>query len=596
MEKQKIIIYQVLIRLFGIQQENFIPWGTIEENGVGKMSDFTPQALQAIKELGITHIWYTGILHHAVIRDYSMFGISHDHPAVVKGRAGSPYAVKDYYSVDPDLAIDPANRMEEFEQLVSRTHQAGLKVIIDIVPNHVARHYHSVGKPSGTEDFGFSDDTTVEYHRHNNFYYVTDKAFELPAWKNGYQPLGGRSWPVELDNFVENPAKWTGNDCRLHQPDFYDWYETVKLNYGVKPDGSHDFIGLPDNFYAEDVETHYSFWQQAEVPDTWKKMKEIALFWLGKGVDGFRFDMAEMVPVPFWSYMNSSIKHYYPKTLLIAEVYQPELYEDFIFRAKMDLLYDKVDLYDTLRNIINGRANCYDIFPVSDRLYGLADHLLHFMENHDEDRIPGSAFAGEATAAVPAMVVSACLDKGAVMVYFGQECGEKAGESAGFGGSGKTSIFDYIRVPKLQQWINGGRFDGGQLDQSAKKLRDFYQKLLNFCLESDALKGAFYDLHRHNAGLSPWVSWDKIYVFARYSDQDKILIISNFDREKNHDFRLSVYFDLINRWQLKPGRYHLIDQLDDKNTFTLVVEKEDSYVDLSIGKSLVFILKVESGK
>ena len=156
MEKQKIIIYQVLIRLFGIQQENFIPWGTIEENGVGKMSDFTPQALQAIKELGITHIWYTGILHHAVIRDYSMFGISHDHPAVVKGRAGSPYAVKDYYSVDPDLAIDPANRMEEFEQLVSRTHQAGLKVIIDIVPNHVARHYHSVGKPSGTEDFGFS--------------------------------------------------------------------------------------------------------------------------------------------------------------------------------------------------------------------------------------------------------------------------------------------------------------------------------------------------------------------------------------------------------------------------------------------------------
>ena len=159
-----------------------------------------------------------------------------------------PYAVKDYYSANPDLADDPAKRMEEFEALVERTHKHGMKVLIDIVPNHVARQYESFGKPEGVEDFGAGDDTTVEYARNNNFYYIPGQDFKVPVSTNGYQPLGGDTAPRLDGKFVESPAKWTGNGSRLAQPDINDWYETVKVNYGVRPDGTYDFPTLPQEY------------------------------------------------------------------------------------------------------------------------------------------------------------------------------------------------------------------------------------------------------------------------------------------------------------------------------------------------------------
>nr|MCU0404679.1 alpha-amylase family glycosyl hydrolase [Chitinophagaceae bacterium] len=330
-EKQegKIVVYQVFTRLFGNKTTVNKPWGTHEENGVGKFNDFTEGALMAIKELGVTHIWYTGVPHHALVRDYTAYGISNDDPDVVKGRAGSPYAVKDYYNVNPDLAEDVNKRLEEFEALIERTHKVGMKVIIDIVPNHVARHYKSLSKPAGEKDFGEDDDKTVEYKRDNDFYYIPGQAFKVPEAKNNYKPLGGEAHPMSDGKFDENPAKWTGNGSRLAQPDFYDWYETVKINYGVRPDGTKDFDTLPAGFAG-------------------KSFKNIALYWLDKGVDGFRFDMAEMVPVEFWSYMNSAIKTKNPDATLLAEVYNPSLYRDYIHKGKMDYLYDKVELYDTL--------------------------------------------------------------------------------------------------------------------------------------------------------------------------------------------------------------------------------------------------------
>ena len=124
-KEEKKVVYQVFTRLFGNTNSTNKPWGTLEENGVGKFEDFTDKALKEIKELGVTHIWYTGVLHHAMVTDYTEFGISNDDPDVVKGRAGSPYAVKDYYNVDPDLAVNPENRMQEFEDLTARTHKAG---------------------------------------------------------------------------------------------------------------------------------------------------------------------------------------------------------------------------------------------------------------------------------------------------------------------------------------------------------------------------------------------------------------------------------------------------------------------------------------
>jgi len=355
--KKKEVVYQVFTRLFGNTNTTNKPWGTIEENGVGKFSDFSEEALRSIRNLGVTYIWYTGILHHDVISDYTEYGISNDDPDIVKGRAGSPFAVKDYYNVNPDLADNPANRLEEFKALIQRTHDAGLKLLIDIVPNHVARNYEGKSTPEGFEPFGAADDSGKTYSKNNNFYYIPNQAFQVPEWEIGYVPLGGAEHALADGNFVENPAKWTGNGSRLARPKQDDWYETVKVNYGVRPDGTFDFDKLPEDFGAKNYIEHHQFWAAKEVPNSWIKFKDIALFWLELGVDGFRFDMAEMVPVEFWSFMNSHIKTVNPNAFLLAEVYQPSLYRDYIFKGKMDYLYDKVGMYDSLKMVMKGKGS-----------------------------------------------------------------------------------------------------------------------------------------------------------------------------------------------------------------------------------------------
>ncbi|MCG8521310.1 MAG: alpha-amylase family glycosyl hydrolase, partial [Pseudomonadales bacterium] len=374
--KKKEVVYQVFTRLFGNTNTTNTPWGTIEENGVGKFADFSEKALTEIKALGVTHIWYTGVPHHAVINDYTEYGISNDDPDVVKGRAGSPYAVKDYYNVDPDLAIDPSKRLEEFKALVDRTHNAGMKVIIDIVPNHVARNYEGKTNPDGVEDFGSSDDTSKEYAVNNNFYYIPGEAFKVPDWQEGYLPLGGEENNLADSKFEENPAKWTGNGSRLAQPHYNDWYETVKINYGVRPDGAKDFDELPESFREKDYKEHYEFWKDKTLPDSWGKFKDIAQYWLDFGVDGFRYDMAEMVPVEFWSYLNSNIKTKNPDAFLLAEVYNPDLYRDYIHKGKMDYLYDKVELYDSIKHVMKGYG-WTDHIPVVQK--GMADIEHHML-------------------------------------------------------------------------------------------------------------------------------------------------------------------------------------------------------------------------
>ena len=463
--KKKEVVYQVFTRLFGNTNTNNKPWATIEENGVGKFADFTTEALTEIKDLGITHIWYTGVPHHAVIRDYTAYGISNDDPDVVKGRAGSPYAVKDYYNVNPDLAVDPSKRLEEFKALVQRTHNAGMKVIIDIVPNHVARNYEGLTNPEGVEDFGASDDTSKAYDKNNNFYYIPGEAFQVPEWQDGYLPLGGDAHRLADAKFEEVPAKWTGNGSRLARPHFNDWYETVKINYGVRPDGTKDFEELPEEYRQKEYKEHYEFWKDKALPDSWYKFKDITQYWLDLGVDGFRFDMAEMVPVEFWSYLNSNIKMKNPDAFLLAEVYNPQLYRDYIHKGKMDYLYDKVELYDSIKHIMKGYG-WTDHIPVVQK--GMADiehHMLHFLENHDEQRISSPEFAGNAQLGKPAMVVSATISTSPTMIYFGQEVGEPGAEDAGFGKPSRTSIFDYIGVPHHQRWVNDKKFDVGQLSE-----------------------------------------------------------------------------------------------------------------------------------
>lgn len=589
-KEHKIVIYQVFTRLFGNTVTNNKPWGTIEENGVGKFHDFTPEALAAIKELGVTHIWYTGVLHHAMVTDYSMHGLPGDDPDVVKGRAGSPYAIKDYYNVNPDLAEDPAMRLEEFTALIQRTHDQGLKVIIDIVPNHVARTYHSVSNPEGVEDFGASDDKSVEYRRDNNFYYIPGKPFRVPEWRDGYSVLGEESHPLADGFFNEQPAKWTGNGSRAPQPDMYDWYETVKINFGIRPDGTRDFDALPEGFDQEPCETHFNFWKGKDVPDSWKKFRDIAFYWLDKGVDGFRYDMAQMVPVEFWSYLNSAIKMKKPDAILVSEIYVPEMYRDYIRLGKMDYLYDKVQMYDTLKNIIQGRGSTDNLTGILEDLADIEHHMLHFLENHDEQRIASPEFAGDARKGLPAMVVSAAIGSAPVMVYFGQHVGEPGAEQAGFGTPSRTSIFDYIGVPHHQRWMNYGKFDGGALTEEEKALHDFYCRLLNFVVASKALTGEYGDLHTYNRNQTEGYP-DRVFSFARWKDDQRLLVVTNFDDRKGYQFNLHLTPGILEAWELPGNGTYSMKDLFSGKMIELKASKGSAHahIDLEPLESLILI-------
>ena len=524
----KAVIYQVMTRLFGNDNLTNKPWGTIEENGVGKFSDFTPEALAAIKSYGTTHLWYTGVPHHAVIRDYTKFGISQDDPDVVKGRAGSPYAVKDYYNVNPDLADDPAKRLEEFKALIKRTHDAGMKVLIDIVPNHVARRYESISKPEGIRDLGEDDDTSVEYHRENNFYYIVGETFKVPVLPDGLKSLGGDTHPMSDGLFDESPAKWTGNGARRAQPKHDDWFETVKVNYGVKPDGSYDFDRLPDGYDELSTKAHFAYWQHRDVPSSWKKFKDICLYWINHGVDGFRYDMAEMVPVEFWSYLNSHIKQVKPDSLLMAEVYNRDLYRDYIHLGRMDVLYDKVDLYDVLKLVMQKKAKASDLIAITDSVKDIEQYMVHFLENHDEQRIASPDFAGDAMKGKPAMVVSALLGTGPTMLYFGQALGEAGAEDAGWGASTRTTIFDYWGLETISNWRNGGSYDGAKLSTEQKNLQSYYQRLLNVSADEAVFAGAYQEIHSFNINSSKGYN-EQLFSFIRYTDDEVAVVVVNFD-------------------------------------------------------------------
>jgi glycosidase len=571
----KPVIYQIFTRLYGNTNTTNKPWGTLEENGVGKFNDINETALKSIKELGTTHVWYTGVPHHAVIRDYTEYGISNDDPDVVKGRAGSPYAVKDYYNVNPDLAVDPAQRLQEFEALIARTHAQGMKVIIDIVPNHVARTYHSLSNPTGINNFGADDDSTVEYARNNNFYYVVGERFEVPEPQNNYQPLGGDVDPLSDGKFDENPAKWTGNGSRLAQPKFDDWYETVKINYGVRPDGIKDFSTLPADYAQKDLLAHAQFWQGKDVPDSWVKFRHIAEYWLEKGVDGFRYDMAEMVPVEFWSYINSAIKQKDPQAFLLAEVYNPAEYRNYIRLGKMDYLYDKVEMYDGLKAVMQGKEGTHVIASVQAGMSDIEEHMLHFLENHDEQRIASPEFAGSPEKAKPAMVVSTLISRSPTMVYFGQEVGEAGALDSGFGKPSRTTIFDYAGVPAHQRYMNGGKFDGGQSSAEERSLREFYRELLNLSQYPVIAEGEYRELHTHNIVASPNYS-ESLFAFTRSTKTQKWIVISNFSGEKIGPVKISLPVNDVQDWRLKKSSYRLVAKLAHHSTFSRLVSDEKS--------------------
>ncbi|MEO5977437.1 MAG: alpha-amylase family protein [Chryseolinea sp.] len=518
----KVVIYQMMTRLFGNKNSTNKTFGTRDENGVGKFNDINDNALEGIKELGVTHIWYTGAIEHALVTDYSTAGIALDDPDVVKGLAGSPYAIKDYYDVNPDLAVNVPNRMKEFEALIERTHRHELKVILDFVPNHVARRYKSDAKPNGIEDLGQQDDTTKAFSAANNFYYLPGEALKTPK---GTLQKDNAFALLRDGKFEEHPAKATGNDVFNSSPKIDDWYETVKLNYGVD--------------YLQGHATHFD-----PVPDTWNKMKEILLFWASKKVDGFRCDMAEMVPVEFWHWVIPQIKLVYPETVFIAEIYNSDQYRNYLEKGRFNYLYDKVKLYDTLRLLVGGERSTADIAEIQSQLSGINDNMLHFMENHDEQRIASKFFAGDPWKAVPAMVISATIDRGAVMIYFGQEVGEPGAGKAGFqSDDGRTTIFDYWGVPEHQKWMSGGKFSGDSLNAEQRQLRQFYSDLLTLCNSNKALAaGKYRDITVYNINAGNFNN--KIHAFVRFDGEERLVILTGFN-STDQDVKVQIPKDIV---------------------------------------------------
>ena len=512
-------IYQLFVRTFGNKNTGSIFDGDKSQNGCGTFASINNNALDALKKLGITHIWLTGVIRHSSLTAYPELGIKSTNPLITKGKAGSPYSIMDYYDIDPDLAINPQNRIAEFEDIVHRIHKKGMKVIIDFIPNHLAREYKSVNRPLDVEEFGVYDNKDVNFARDNNFYYCPNQEFVVP------RQLSAISHQSSAISYKEFPAKASGNDVFSPTPSVNDWYDTVKLNYGVD--------------YQNGNTKHFD-----SIPSTWYKMLNIMQYWCEKGIDGFRVDMAEMVPVEFWLWSINELRDIYD-VIMIAEIYQPHLYKDYI-EAGFDYLYDKVGLYNTIENIYRYGQRADTITKVWNSLQGYGDVMLRFMENHDEPRLASKHFIGDAFKALPAVTMAALMNRGPFMIYNGQESGEDSDGAAGFSGDdGRTSIFDYTTMPKHQNWMAKGKFDGSEFTEEQKKLHDYYTKLLNFRLNSKAVnKGAFYDL----MWVNPWYSnFDPqyIYAFLRYHEEERLLVVINFNQNESRYCEVKIADDAL---------------------------------------------------
>lgn len=542
----KPIIYQLLPRLYTNYCEKQQFNGTIIQNGSGKLNSITPKILKEIKDLGITHVWYTGVIEHAHDADYTRYGIPRHNPYIVKGHAGSPYAITDYYDIDPDIAESVPDRIKEFEQLIERTHSAGLKAIIDFVPNHVSREYKSDAKPAGINDLGDGDDQEMFFSPTNNFFYITRQQF---APQDVYLGEGD-------DAYVEFPAKATGNDCYTAFPGKYDWYETAKLNYGVDPwNGSKHFD---------------------PIPSTWLKMLNILRYWAAKGVDGFRCDMAHMVPLEFWNWAIGNVKATYPDVIFIAEMYDIALYRPFIHYGGFDYLYDKVNLYDTLFGIEKSDISAANLTSCWQTVEGIGGNMLNFLENHDEVRYASTAYAGNAENVTAALVVSSMMNTGPMMIYGGQELGEDAAGAVGYSGDdGRTSIFDYCVIPTLRQWLNKGKCNG-VLSTRQLKLRNMYKRILTLCNKETAISnGAFFDLMYVNYN-NPHFSPHKQYAFLRYHDRTLLLIAVNFDSSP-HKVEINIP-ELAFGMSGLPQNEHKCIELLSGATMTTMMDNEHPFV------------------
>ena len=508
----------MLPRLWGNKTQRPKKNGNLADNGTGKFSDIDEKSLEYLKWLGCSHVWYTGVIRHSTQENEQ--GCMASHPQFVKGKAGSPYAICDYYDINPYLADNPADRMNEFEQLIKRSHDAGLKVIIDFVPNHVSRDYGKINQTPGHPVLGDGDDKNVHWSENNDFFYYPGQALTLP-----------NESPKGVEPYKEMPAMATGNNCYNPNPGVNDWYETIKINY---------------------CDTHTG---------TWDKMLDIIMYWSAKGVDGFRCDMVELVPPQFFKWLIAKTKETYPDIIFIAEVYKKDLYNEYIRNVGFDLLYDKSGLYDTLRTVVDKGINDNGM-PVElwqsatgitrnwQFLGDLQPYMLNFLENHDEQRFGSDFFGKDGANTFAPLYVSLFLNTAPFMIYFGEEVGEKGMDEEGFSGrDGRTTIFDWWSVGsirRLRKLIASGEYKStsksklvkaGLKPEEAEVFLRFAQTT-RFASNDNAVgNGTTYDLCYCNSS-SEGFDKNRHFIFLRDYEEHTLLIAANFS---NHEAKMKIH-------------------------------------------------------
>lgn len=525
---ERPVVYQLVVRYFGNVDGTNEPDGSLAENGVGKFAHVNDRALTELRELGTTHVWLTGVLQQATATDYSRIDHPPDDPDVLKGRAGSFFAVEDYFDVSPDYALDPANRMQEFEALVERIHDHDMKVLLDLVPNHVARTYHSDVKPE--LDFGRDDDTSTFFDPQNNFFYLVEpegQSLTLPNPSHWERPAGADG-TIEREDNDGTPAgdvpKVTGNNQATASPSTSDWYETVKLNYGY-------------NFATG--ESSYE-----PIPDTWKKMNRVIAYWQKKGVDGFRADFAHLVPVEAWTYLIDRAEQRDEDVYFMAEAYRsPRAPPGFslpnLIQVGFDAVYDDAT-YDRIKEVFCCGKWANDLPEVLPGDF-MFDKYVRYAENHDERRIASPIVEGEGSsesgfgsieAGKPVTGTLFLSGAGPMFLFNGQTVGEPGAGREGFDGEdGRTTIFDYWTMPQMAKWVNDHRYDGGPLDETHRQLRQWYADLVELGQKPGFASGEIYVLQNHNKNKDGYTGGEHVFSFLRYDVERDVtwLVVANYD-------------------------------------------------------------------
>ena len=517
----RTVIYQLFVRHFSNFRRGGIPNGTRAQNGCGTFAGVNDAALEQLAQMGITHLWLTGVLRHATQTAHPGFPA---HPAcVVKGIAGSPYAVVDYFDVDPDLAEKPQQRMEEFRALLERVRRFGMVPVLDFVPNHVSRCYASPGH-SELEP-GMWDRKDVFFARDNAFYYLDPP------------PDGDRRVVLPQGEFEAERGcgRVTGNNAATWRPSVFDWYETVKLNYGCDyRHGAAEAESLPG--VLSDIDA---------VPRTWRILDHVLAWWQELGAGGFRCDMAHMIPLPFWRWEIARARLRDEAVFFMAEAYDDPMklmpgnpLQDLL-NAGFNGVYD-APAYRALRDLYEGGAWANDLDAFHRPENPLFTGGVRFVENHDEPRLASPLFWGGCGASVAraVMVAQYTTSCGPALFYNGQETLERAEGPGGFGGdNGRTSIFDYTSLPRLQRWTCDGKYDGSELNAGEKEYRAYCADLLRLLQHPALAAGTFYGLNWSNHATPNYgsdgaetTSGHRLYAFLRHNAQARrtLLIVCNF--------------------------------------------------------------------